>query len=169
MTNKLEKALAEKYAFMKKGCSLSSQMKSGYVDDLYSAFGCECADGWYDLLDEMCAKIQAVYDESGREPDIIIDQIKEKYGTLRFYYHFGDKDQGIHAFDCFGGPSVRFMPGKGDELYERIAEIVSWGEDRSGEICEECGKPGTIRDLMYIQTLCDDCFAKAADQEKMEK
>ncbi len=166
MTDKLEKALAERYAFMKKGRTLDQQMKSGGIDDLYSAFGCQCEDGWYDLLDEICAKIQTIYNENGRKPNIIIDQIKEKYGTLRFYYHFGDKDQGIHAFDCIGGPSVRFMPGKGDELYERIAEIVSWGEDRSGEICEECGKPGTIRDLMYIQTLCDDCYAKAADQEE---
>ena len=110
MRNELEKALAEKYVFMRKGRSLASQKESGFIDDLYSAFGCECADGWYDLLDETCAKIQAVYDEHGSKPDIIIDQIKEKYGTLRFYYHFMDDDPGIHAFDCIGGPSVRFMP-----------------------------------------------------------
>ena len=79
MRIELEDELAEKYAFMKKGRSLEDQHKSGCIDDLYSAFGCECADGWYGLLDEMCAKIQAVYDENGSEPDIIIDQIKEKY------------------------------------------------------------------------------------------
>lgn len=164
MRIELENALAEKYAFMKKGRSLDEQSKSGCIDDLYSAFGCECADGWYGLLDEMCAKIQAVYDENGSEPDIIIDQIKEKYGTLRFYYHFGDVNQGIHAIDFIGGPSARFKPGKGNELRERIAEIVSWGEKRSGEICEECGKPGKIRDLAYIQTLCDECFTKVGNQ-----
>lgn len=114
----------------------------------------------YGLLDEMCAKIQAVYDENGSEPDIIIDQIKEKYGILRFYYHYGDDDPGIHAIDCIGGPSARFRPGRGDKLRERIAEIVSWGEERSGEICEKCGKAGKTRDLAYIQTLCDECYKK---------
>ena len=156
----LENALAEKYSFMKKGRSLKDQRASGSINDLYSAFGCECSDGWYGLLDEMCTKIQAVYDENGSEPDIIIDQIKEKYGTLRFYYHFGDDNPGIHAIDFIGGQSVRFRPGKGDKLHKRIAEIVSWGEERSGEICEECGKPGKIRDLPYILTLCDDCLQR---------
>ena len=137
----MENELAEKYAFMKKGRSLDEQYGSGCIDDLYSAFGCKCEDGWYGLLDEICMKIQAAYVENGSEPDIKIDQIKEKYGTLRFYYHFDNDNPGIHAIDFIGGPSARFKPGKGDKLHERIARIVSWGEERSSEICERCGTP----------------------------
>ena len=160
MRIELENALAEKYTFMKKRRTLNEQKERGYIDDLYSAFGCQCEDGWYGLLDEMCTKIQAVYDENESEPDLIIDQIKEKYGTLRFYYHFRKDNLDIQAVDFTGGPSVRIKTGKGDKLHERIAKIVSWGEERSCEICEKCGNPGKTRDLAYIQTLCDECFQK---------
>jgi hypothetical protein len=48
------------------------------------AFGCDCGDGWFDILEELCQQLQAIREESG----IITraTQIKEKYGTLRFYY-----------------------------------------------------------------------------------
>ena len=160
MRIELENVLAEKYAFMKKGRAMEDQYESGCIDDLYSAFGCECEDGWYGLLDEMCTKIQAVYDENKCDPDMIVDQIKEKYGTLRFYYHFEDDNLGIHAIDFIGESGTRFRKGKGDKLHEKIAEIVSWGEERSSKICEKCGKPGKTRALGYIQTLCDECFTK---------
>lgn len=165
MKTELEKALANKYSFMKRKITLKEQAAEGYIDDLYGAFGCSCGDGWYDLLDAICSKIQAAYDEHGVDPDIVIDQIKEKWGTLRYYYHFGDDDPGIHAFDCVGGESIRFRPRKeGNTIQEKIAEIVAWGESKSAEICEECGKPGRRRDnRMYILTLCDDCDAKIED------
>ncbi len=164
MKKELEDALAEKYEFMKPKTSLQQQKKKGCIHDLYGAFGCECSDGWYDLLNEMCAKIQAVYDKNNMEPDIVILQVKEKWGKLRFYYHFPGDNPGIHAFDILGGPpSLRIHPGKKENhIHKEIAEIVAWGEKRSGEICEKCGKPGKLRnDLIYILTLCDDCYEKA--------
>ncbi len=159
MRDELEKRLIDKYSFMKPQISREEQDRMGKICDLYGAFGCECGDGWYDLLDEMCTKIQGVYDERGRKPDIIIDQIKEKFATLRFYYHFEGEEPGIQAFDFFGQGSIRMHPGKDDEVHEKIAQIVRWGEERSGEICERCGKPGKLRQYAhYICTQCDECY-----------
>lgn len=64
-------------------------------------------------------------------------QVKEKFGTLRFYMSSGT-----------------------DEIYKHIDEA----EKKSGEICEGCGAPGIRRGGGWIVTLCDSC-AKLKDQE----
>ncbi len=161
MRDELEKRLIDKYCFMKPQMSREEQERMGTICDLYGAYGCQCEDGWYELLDKMCAKIQNIYDVSGKKPDIIIDQIKEKFATLRFYYHFEGKEPGIQAFDFLGQGSIRMRPGKGDDEHEKIAQIVKWGEGRSGEICERCGKTGKLRHYPhYILTHCDECYEK---------
>ncbi|MCR5769180.1 MAG: hypothetical protein K6G45_11925 [Lachnospiraceae bacterium] len=60
----------------------------------------------------MCGRIQAAYDESGRKPDIVIDQIKEKWATLRFYYGFENDNPEIHAIDFLGQGTLRKHPGE---------------------------------------------------------
>lgn len=41
-------------------------------------FGCDCGDGWFELIKEMCERIKDY-------PDVEFIQIKEKFGTLRVY------------------------------------------------------------------------------------
>ena len=60
-----------------------------------------------------------------------LDQIKEKYGELRFY---------------IGGAS--------DEIFNRIDRAT----DESIRICEQCGETGRLRNESYwITTRCDKC------------
>lgn len=61
-------------------------------------------------------------------PQVVADQIKEKFGTLRFYYHGGD---------------------------EVIDGMVRMAESMSGVTCETCGSPGKIRHDGWVRTLCD--------------
>ena len=60
-------------------------------------------------------------------PQVTLDQVKEKFGTLRFYYSGGD---------------------------EYIAGLVSMAESMSGVTCETCGKPGTQTGGGWIKTVC---------------
>jgi hypothetical protein len=62
-------------------------------------------------------------------PQVTLDQVKEKFGTLRFYYTGGD---------------------------EYIAGLVSMAESMSGVTCEECGKPGTQTSGGWIKTVCKE-------------
>ena len=64
---------------------------------------------------------------------VLIDQIKEKFGTLRFYYLGGD--------DVIGG-------------------MVRMGESMSEVTCEECGNVGKRRSGSWIKTLCDQHHVK---------
>jgi hypothetical protein len=59
-----------------------------------------------------------------------VQQIKEKFGTLRFYYSGGD---------------------------EYIAGMVSLAESLSAAICEGCGSPGNKTRSGWIRVLCDAC------------
>lgn len=68
--------------------------------------------------------------------DGVIAQVKEKFGGLRFY-----------------------IGGGNDEIFELIHEA----EGKSYEICEDCGKPGKLReDRSWIRTLCNDCHGGEA-------
>lgn len=89
------------------------------------AFGIECGDGWFRILDEMLEAIR----KSGQR--VQATQIKEKFGTLRFYYIGGDDD---------------------------INDIVRIAEMKSAHTCEECGKPGKLNTSgWWISCLCDSC------------
>jgi len=57
-------------------------------------------------------------------------QVKEKYGSLRFYYTGGD---------------------------EFIRGICWMAEGLSECTCEECGSPATQNGRGWISTLCDPC------------
>jgi hypothetical protein len=61
-------------------------------------------------------------------PQVTLDQVKEKFGTLRFYYTGGD---------------------------EYIRGMVTMAEAMSGTTCEECGNPGQLRGRGWIYTACD--------------
>ena len=71
---------------------------------------------------------------------IRVEQIKEKFGGLRFYYSGGD---------------------------EYIDGMVRMAEVWAGTTCETCGNKGKRRDGGWIRTLCDT--HEAEHQAKMEK
>lgn len=52
--------------------------------------GMECGDGWFDLIDLLCSMIQFGIDQ-GDTPTVRIAQVKEKFGTLRFYIRGGNE------------------------------------------------------------------------------
>lgn len=157
----LEKKLADEFPFMKRGEGYKEQQESGRIYDLYGAYGCEVGSGWYEVLRGLCTEVTAIYERAGIPVDIIVDQVKEKFGTLRFYYHPEGYDPCIHAFDLSGGPSLRAKVGNTD-IHREVAIIVRKWEKQSGSVCEECGAPGALRnDIGYlVQTLCDSCYTQ---------
>ena len=88
-------------------------------------WGFECGDGWYDILDYLCGSISQYTYEAD---DLMVDQVKEKFGKLRFY--LSREDDVIHG-------------------------MVSMAEYMSGQICETCGERGQLRTGSWLVTLCD--------------
>ena len=93
-------------------------------------WGFECGDGWYWLIEELCRSLQ--WDTNhNRHPQVVASQVKEKFGTLRFYTEGED---------------------------DRQSGMISLAYNMSATICEECGSAGTLRqDRPWVKTLCDSC------------
>lgn len=72
--------------------------------------------------------------------DITISQIKEKFGTLRFYIYGGS---------------------------DAIDKLIDTAEDLSSVTCEQCGQSGELRDNGWLFTLCDECWDKKLKEEKL--
>ena len=154
MNKDLEKKLEEKFSFMKKGKSLAEQHKEGFIGDLYSAFGLECDDGWYDLIYDLCTEITKFYDEIKKPINLHVNQIKEKFGGLRFYFSLDNEKS-----------DTSDAKNDNHELYKKIHQIVQKYCDKSYEVCEVCGKPGKLReDLPWIRTLCEGCYKEEKKQ-----
>ena len=59
-------------------------------DETCMCRGMECGDGWFDLIDLLCSMIQFGIDQ-GHTPPVRVLQVKEKFGTLRFYIRGGNE------------------------------------------------------------------------------
>jgi hypothetical protein len=94
-------------------------------------FGFECDDGWFDLLRNLILEIKKI----DTQKQCKVFQVKEKYGTLRFYTI---------------------------EYNKYIQYLIDRAENQSSEICEICGEKGHLRSNPYgwLKTLCDNCYTK---------
>jgi hypothetical protein len=90
--------------------------------------GIAVGKGWFDLLNQACRLIQSHLDWKPEIPQVTAQQVKEKFGGLRFYVSGGD--------DYTHG-------------------IISMAEQMSFMLCEECGAPGERGGNGWISTLCE--------------
>ena len=181
MNQELDKQLVKKYPKIFK--DRNADMKNTAI-----CWGFECGDGWYLLLDKLCAMIQWEIDQQNRnlESDkkynkmlskaqsgdfelfnkyykdcstdkkwlekrkdeilkesptiekevyqVVATQVKEKYGSLRFYVSGGN---------------------------ERTEAFISFAEHLSYSICEICGSMNNIKHSQgWIITACQECISK---------
>jgi len=160
LKDELELKLAEEFPFMRQNAD-EQRKDDGSISQLHDAFGLDVSDGWYEVIRGLCRDITTAYEKAGLPVDIVIDEVKEKFGTLRFYYHLGEHNPVINAVDSIDdGSSIGAMPGVSD-LQKEIEEIVDKWEEESGNVCEKCGSAGELRDdLSWVLTLCDSCYAQ---------
>jgi hypothetical protein len=95
--------------------------------------GVAVSAGWWPIIESLCSNIQSHIDwrvKQGQDiSQVEVNQIKEKFGGLRFYYSGGD---------------------------DEISGMVRMAEAWANVACEECGKPGRSRSGGWIRTLCDE-------------
>jgi hypothetical protein len=91
----------------------------------FSLFQVECGEGWSDLIYNLCKKLDEL------KFDGTVQQIKEKFGGLRFYISAADKD---------------------------VYDLIDEAENESFNICESCGRPGKcIKKNWLLMTRCEEC------------
>lgn len=112
--------------------------------------GIACGNGWYDLLDGLFNWCQWQADKN-YYPQIVAEQIKEKFGTLRFYYRLEENSE----IEELKRNSSR--PEYAERSSDYIRGAVSFAESMSAKTCERCGQPGKVRGARWRTCVCDEC------------
>lgn len=93
-----------------------------------------CNDGWYNIIEQLCRQIDwylsepANFTNKSTPAQVVVSQVKEKFGGLRFYYAGGD-----------------------DYIYG----LVAMAEGIASCTCETCGAPGKLLRTGWIRVLCE--------------
>lgn len=105
--------------------------------------------GWWPILESLCDNIQSHIDWKNEQKEkygrgdgceqVVVEQIKEKFGGLRFYYQGGN---------------------------DTIDGMVRMAEAWAGNSCEECGNVGKRTQGGWVRTLCD---FHIAEREALKK
>jgi hypothetical protein len=77
-------------------------------------WGITTGDGWFHLIDGLCARLQWETDHGGA-PQVVATQVKEKFGRLCFYRH---------------------------EASERQLGMIDLASELATRTCDVCGAPG---------------------------
>ncbi len=105
------------------------KLKEKYPLTLSSLAYFECDEGWSCLLDSLCLVIENRI-KNAKLKEMHAIQIKEKFGTLRFYMTLSE---------------------------DYIDGAIDMAERQSANICEVCGKHGTLeKSHGWWKTLCED-------------
>jgi hypothetical protein len=141
--NKLEKELnsisedTDKESLMDfiKTLQLKIKEENRRIKYPFELFGIECGYGWYGLVLPLYFAIQKYNKDKFESEQIHIDQIKEKFGELRFY--------------------ISNAPEEFQDWASRI-------EDESYKVCEFCGSTTdvTTEGRGWITTQCKQCRNK---------
>jgi RNA polymerase-binding transcription factor DksA len=103
--------------------------------------GFYCGFGWWPLLDQLCADITKELELDTDLRDMFrVDQIKEKFGGLRFYTSAGN---------------------------DAINKLIHEAEEKSYTICEDCGAPGKPRNTNWRKTRCDKCHEEFLSRKRV--
>jgi len=100
----------------------------------------DCGTGWDCILEDLCRNLEKIINvkiEAGYWSEMdhpVATQIKEKFGTLRFYISSGT-----------------------DAMFDLIEEA----ESESSQTCEQCGCQGKMRQAhLWYSVRCDTCWNK---------
>ena len=165
MKKELEIQLVKKYPIIFK-------QYGGDIRETCMGWGVECGEGWYNILNKLCEEITKI--QTKYKFNVIADQIKEKFGGLRFYFHIENykphlleriEDKIAHLF-------YKYLKGKEFNIYkdyrrrafmfpaEKIEYAIEKAEIASFRTCERCGAPGKERGGRWRSVLCDRCERK---------
>lgn len=93
-----------------------------------NSFGGAITKQTLELVDRAMTRANPYRDVPDACHQVVVTQVKEKYGTLRFYYSGGD---------------------------EYISGLVNMAESMSECTCEQCGAPGELNSGGWLSVKCD--------------
>jgi len=149
MREELDKKLCEKYPDIFRD-------RNAPMTRTAMCWGFSHNDGWFTILDETCAKLMMIKKLTG--VGVVATQVKEKFGTARFYIMGDEQSQSTFSED-----DAKIIGGI-------IRDIIDYFESRSAGTCEDCGQWGSLRIWgNWYYTRCYQCWRKIMkDQYRLD-
>ena len=141
MKEELQRKLYEKYPILS-NLAFDKEMNNTPL----AWDGITCNDGWYNIINTLCNEITKhlqllnISNVTNDKFTCNVQQIKEKFGGLRFYIDSAD-----------------------DYIYE----LIDKAESTSEVVCELCGSIKNIgKTKGWITTMCKSCYNVTKDTRK---
>ena len=149
-------------------------------------WGIECPKGWYHILEQLCTVLEFNNMEFVKKYNlaIVADQVKEKFGTLRFYFSIRTVDDDgvvINNVDENGDLVSDKLTHRLDENTHRIVadyldmladKYIAEAEEMTADTCARCGVPldkdNKVETDGWITYLCKHCDEKIRNGERFD-
>lgn len=155
------------------------QNKNKSMRETCMCWGIECPIGWWHILEQLCTILEFYNIEFTKNYGIAVvaDQVKEKFGTLRFYYtpRVVDKNGVVSE----SGEDEKLVAD--EENKRRIAmdylemladQIINEADRMTENTCARCGIPldeeNKVETKGWITYICKDCDQKIQPNEDDE-
>lgn len=158
MRKELDEKLCAKYPLL-------FQDRNAPMTETCMCWGFCCGDGWYDLLDVLCANLYSEYNHAKNTyeyaKECLEDKDKPSFGKpmtaeevekrhLRMEEEAKKVPVVMQVKEKFGG--LRFYV---NGAIDKHWDYIHFAESMSYRICEECGSPGKTYTNGWHRTLCD--------------
>ena len=133
------------------------ELKEKYPDMFNGPRNCGygCGDGWSEIVTKLTDDIAALGIKN-----LHIDQIKEKFGGLRYYISTHRTPEEYQVFT-----------EEHKKQLEVVYKLINEAEIKSLQTCENCGSPSveTKSSSGWIATLCEPCRNQRENDRKMRR
>jgi hypothetical protein len=127
--------------------------------------GFEVGDGWFHIIDSLCALIYWPYERARQHFESMRQCESAEHATDAETTGSTDVETARLAMNAAAEAmpmltqvkekygTLRVYTCGGDSSFERYVEFAEYFSSR---VCEDCGAPGKLREGGWLRTLCDD-------------
>lgn len=153
------------------------QLRKLSMTETTMVWGIEAPLGWYHILEQLCTVLE-FYNLEFKDKygiAIVADQVKEKFGTLRFYYTVRNVDKdGVVVEACAEDTRVADEENRRritiDYLEMLADKYIAEAEDMTYNTCARCGVPldekNRVETQGWITYICKECDKKVQTGEE---
>ena len=147
------------------------QHRNKSMQETCMCWGIECPKGWYHILEQLCTILEFRNMEFTKNYGVAVvaDQVKEKFGTLRFYYTVRNVDKDGKCLELTSNDQIpkdweAKLDIATDYLEMLTDQIIEEAERLTENTCADCGDPlndeNRVETKGWITYICKECDEK---------